>query len=843
MSTKKKRIEEDPNLAKEAERYERPIPSREFIMQTLEEAGRPLTQEAIAEIFDLSDEIDLEALRRRLRAMERDGQLIRDRRGRYGLVSRMDLVRGRVIAHPDGFGFLVPEEGGDDLFISARQMRGVMHGDRIVARVAGVDRRGRREAAPVEILERAHQRLVGRYHYEHGVGFVTPSNPRLTQDVLVPEEMRDSAKDGQIVVVELIEQPSWRAQPIGRIEEVLGEHMAPGMEIDVAIRAYEIPHEWPAEVEAMARRIPEEVPEEAKQGRVDLRDLPLVTIDGEDAKDFDDAVYVEKKGRGWRLIVAIADVASYVQVDDPLDQEARKRGNSVYFPGRVVPMLPEVLSNGLCSLNPRVDRLCMVCEMEVTYGGNVKSARFYEGVMRSHARLTYTEVAAMVVDGDPELRRRHADLVPHLEEAHRLYQAFRSRREKRGAIDFDTVETKIVFDDQGKIAEIVPVERNDAHKMIEEFMIAANVATAHHLLEAELPALYRVHPAPDPDRIEELRTFLAEFGLRLKGGDRPKPKHFAELLEEVRQRPDAHLIETVMLRGLNPAVYSPDNVGHFGLAYDAYTHFTSPIRRYPDLIVHRALKHLIHRRPREEYPYTRTDMQAIGEHCSMTERRADEATRDATDWLKCEYMMDKVGEVYDGRITGVTGFGIFVELEGIYAEGLVHITALGSDYFHFDPVHHRLTGERGGQVFRLGDPVRVRVMRVDLDERKIDFELAEESPTPSRRKARRRKAMTKDGKAVVTEQPVESAAVEPGPSGGGEAAPGEGRSRSARRRRKKAEARRRERQGGEAKGATPAPPEKTKGKRSQKAASPQGEKSGGRKRRGKKAGRGSEASS
>ncbi len=816
MSTKKKRIEEDPNLAREAERYQRPIPSREFIMQTLEEAGRPLTQEAIAEIFDLSDETDLEALRRRLRAMERDGQLIRDRRRRYGLVSRMDLVRGRVIAHPDGFGFLVPEEGGDDLFISARRMRGVMHGDRIVARIAGVDRRGRREAAPVEILERAHQRLVGRYHHEHGVGFVTPSNPRLTQDVLVPEEMRDGAKDGQIVVVELIEQPSWRAQPIGRIAEVLGEHMAPGMEIDVAIRAYEIPHEWPEEVEAVARRIPAEVPEEAKAGRVDLRELPLVTIDGEDAKDFDDAVYVEKKGRGWRLIVAIADVASYVRPDDPLDQEACKRGNSVYFPGRVVPMLPEVLSNGLCSLNPRVDRLCMVCEMDITYGGNVKSARFYEGVMRSHARLTYTEVAAMVVEGDPELRARHAELLPHLEEAHRLYQAFRKRREKRGAIDFDTVETKIVFDEVGKIEEIVPVERNDAHKMIEEFMIAANVATAHYLLEAEIPALYRVHPAPDPDRIEELRTFLAEFGLRLKGGDRPKPKHFAELLEEVRQRPDAHLIETVMLRSLNPAVYSPDNVGHFGLSYDAYTHFTSPIRRYPDLVVHRALKHLIHRRAPGDYPYSRGDMQAIGEHCSMTERRADEATRDATDWLKCEYMMDKVGEVYDGRITGVTGFGIFVELEGIYAEGLVHITALGSDYFHFDPVHHRLTGERSGRVFRLGDPVRVRVMRVDLDERKIDFELVEEA-APRKRKGRktpRTSAETIEG-ASVTEEPARP----------DNPPPGEGRSRSARRRRKKAEARRREQAG------TPKAKQDQAGEKSVHAPPPTGKKAANRKRR------------
>ncbi|HHO68619.1 MAG TPA: ribonuclease R [Gammaproteobacteria bacterium] len=756
MSRKRRKTErfgEDPAAEREAATYERPIPSREFIMQKLDEAGRPLNREQIAELFGLRDEEELEALRRRLRAMERDGQLIRNRRGGYGLVDRMDMVRGRVIGHPDGFGFLVPEEGGDDLFLSPRQMRGLFHGDRVVARVVGVDSRGRREGAVVEVLERNTHRLVGRIYFENGISYVVPDNKRIPHQIQIPPENAGGARNGQFVAVEIVEQPSGRSAPVGRVIEVIGDHMAPGMEIDVAIRAHDLPLEWPALVLEETAQFTAEVPEAAKKGRVDLRDTPLVTIDGADSRDFDDAVYCQATPKGWRLLVAIADVSHYVLPGSGLDAEAKARGNSVYFPERVIPMLPEVLSNGLCSLNPDVDRLCMVCEMYINKEGKITRSRFFEGVMRSHARLTYDEVARLVVDRDAEVRERRQALAPHLDELYRLYKVLKRIRERRGAIDFETTETRILFSEDRKIERIVPVERNDAHKIIEECMIAANVCAARFLGRHKLPTLYRVHEGPKAEKLADLREFLKELGLSLGGGDKPKAKDFARLLEQVRQREDAHLIQTVMLRTLSQARYSPDNIGHFGLAHDEYLHFTSPIRRYPDLLVHRGIRHHLRARTltrirrklgsgrvASDFPYTHTDMVALGEHCSMTERRADEATRDAVDWLKCEFMMDKVGETFPGIITSVTSFGIFVELKDIYVEGLVHITALGNDYYHFDPAAHRLLGERTHKMFRLADPVQVRVMRVDLDERKIDFELADggrdEKPAP--RKKRRR---------------------------------------------------------------------------------------------------------
>ena len=742
----------DPFRAREAKRYDHPIPSRELILQVLEERGRPLRFEELAAELGVEDENELEALGRRLRAMERDGQVVRNRKGAYLLVSGGELVAGHVIAHPDGFGFVQPDEGGEDVFLSPREMRTVMHGDRVLVRVVGVDRRGRREGSVVEVLERRNHEVVGRFYLEGGIGFVVPDNKRLTQDVLIPPEHRDGAEPGQMVVAAILAHPTPRTPPIGRIVEVLGAHMQPGMEIDVAIRAHGLPHQWPEAVREEAARIPEEVPESAKKGRVDLRKLPLVTIDGEDARDFDDAVYCEplEDDRGWKLIVAIADVSAYVEVDSALDQEARNRGTSVYFPERVVPMLPEVLSNGLCSLNPKVDRLCMVCEMQVEPSGRVKGYRFYEGVMRSAARLTYTEVAAMIVQGDKGLRKRYRKLVPHLEDLFALYRALRRQRERRGAIDFETVETKIEFGPERKIERIVPVERNDAHKLIEECMIAANVCAAKFLRRHRMPTLYRVHDRPDAERIEDLRTFLAEFGLKLEGGDAPKPKHFAKLLKQIEGRPEAHLIQTVMLRTLPQAVYSPERRPHFGLALEIYAHFTSPIRRYPDLLVHRGIRHRLHGGKPSEFHYTPSEMQVLGEHCSMTERRADEATRDAILWLKCEYMMDKVGEVFDGIISGVTSFGLFVELRDIYVDGLVHVTTLPEDYYHFDPIGHRLKGERSGQVFRLGDPVRVQVARVDLDERKIDLVLAEppkareaEKAPKKKKRSRRRRSRKK----------------------------------------------------------------------------------------------------
>ena len=735
----------DPHAAREAARYERPIPSRELILEVLKEQGEPLHADALARLLGLKHPDELEALQRRLRAMTRDGQIVRNRREGYAPIDKLDLVRGRVIAHPDGFGFLVPDEGGDDLFLSPREMRSLFHGDRIVARIIGRDYRGRKEGAVVEILERNTQRVVGRFHAENGVQFVQPDHKRIPHHIQIPPDAEGNARDGQIVTVEIVEQPGYRNPPIGRVVEVLGDHMAPGMEIDVAIRAHDLPLEWPEAVEQEVAGLGEKVPPAAKRGRVDLRETPLVTIDGVDSRDFDDAVYCEAKPKGWRLLVAIADVSHYVQPGTALDREAESRGNSVYFPQRVIPMLPEILSNGLCSLNPQVDRLCMVAELYIDREGNIRRSRFFEGLMKSHARLTYDEVAAMLVDRDPATRKRYRKLLPHLEELHRLYKVLHKAREARGAIDFDTTETRIEFGPDRKIDRIVPVERNDAHRLIEECMIAANVAAARFLARHKLPTLYRVHEGPTAEKLTALREFLGELGLKLGGGDRPEAHDYAKLLKAIKGRPDAHLIQTVMLRSLSQAVYTPSNHGHFGLALPQYLHFTSPIRRYPDLLVHRGIRHVLrnaNRKRKQAFPYSEADMDGMGAHCSMTERRADEATRDAVDWLKCEYMLDKVGEVYDGIIAGVTSFGIFVELQGIFIEGLVHVTALKNDYYHFDPSHHRLVGERSGRTYRLGDPIEVKVVRVDLDERKIDLalpdEAGEEALSRSSRRSRRR---------------------------------------------------------------------------------------------------------
>ncbi len=792
----KRRSKNDPYADREAQKYQNPIPSRELIMELLGEQDGPMKLPQIAQMLELSDEDDLEALRRRMRAMERDGQVVRNRRDGYGLASKMDLKCGRVIAHPDGFGFMVPDDGGDDLFMSARQMRSLLNGDRIVARVTGVDRRGRLEGAVVEVLERANKEVVGRFHLEHGVGFVAPDNKRLTQDIMVPPECRAGATDGQIVVVEIIEQPSSRSQPIGKVVKVLGDHMAAGMEIDIAIRAHELPQEWPRTVDDEIKGLKPEVLEEDKVGREDIRHLPLVTIDGEDARDFDDAVYCEPHGKGWRLLVAIADVSHYVQPGSALDAEGRNRGNSVYFPGRVIPMLPEVLSNGLCSLNPDVDRLCMVCEMFITPQGGVRKHRFFEGVMRSHARLTYTEMAAMVVEGDGALRQQHQNIVSDLDNLYALYKLFRIRREKRGAIDFETTETQILFGKDRKIERIVPTTRNDAHKIIEEFMIIANVCAAEFMLKHEIPALYRVHDKPSTEKLANLKEFLAEMGLKLNIRGEPKPAHYAKLLQAVEGRPDARLIQTVLLRSMNQAVYSPDNIGHFGLAFDSYAHFTSPIRRYPDLLVHRAIRYLIRGGKVKKFNYSVSDMLAFGEHCSMTERRADEATRDATDWLKCEYMLDRVGEEFDGIITSATSFGIFVELDDIYVEGLVHITSFDKDYYHFDPVKHRLVGERSNKVYRLADRVRVRVARVDLERKRIDFDLVGEeggdatAPAPERpaKKSKsgkkRRRSRGGRGKSAAKKSGEAAAAKVPETSDSSSDAPAKKKRRRSRRRRK-----------------------------------------------------------
>lgn len=737
----------DPFAEREAQKYENPIASRELILSTLEQTGVPMRLDDIARQLQIHDEEQQTALRRRLRAMERDGQILFNRRRQYCLASKIDLITGRVIAHPNGFGFLVPDKGGDDLFLAASEMGALMNGDRAAVREIGLDRRGRREAVLVEILERGVHRIVGRLFIEAGVGFVVADNKRITHDVLIPREDFHGARHGQIVTVEIVEYPTRNRQAIGRVLEILGDHMAPGMEIDIAIRNYELPQVWSAEVEAEISHYTEQVTKQDKQGREDLTRLPLVTIDGEDARDFDDAVFCERKGKGFRLIVAIADVSHYVKPRTALDGEAANRGNSVYFPERVIPMLPEILSNGLCSLNPLVDRLCMACEMEISHAGVLKKYRFFPAVMHSHARLTYTKVAAMLVEQDAKLRDQYQALLPHLESLYDLFTVLLTARNKRGAIDFESTETRILFGVDRKIERIIPVVRNDAHRLIEECMLMANVAAADYLREHEIAALYRNHEPPGQEKLMELREFLGELGLNLGGGEEPEPKHYAKLIEQVKGRRDAHLIQTVLLRSLRQAMYGADNLGHFGLAFEAYAHFTSPIRRYPDLLVHRAIRHVLSRKKLSEFSYSQADMASLGDHCSMTERRADEATRDAVDWLKCEYMLDKIGSEFDGIISSVTNFGIFVELSEIYVEGLIHVTALRQDYYHFDAVHHRMIGERTNKIYRLGDPVRVVVARVDLDERKIDFELTDKQPQPAAGKAQARHAKAKPAKA------------------------------------------------------------------------------------------------
>lgn len=724
-SKKKPSHKHDPFFQRESEKYPEPIPSRELIMQVLEEYGRPMSRHQLLTKLEVDEESKQEAMGYRLKAMLRDGQLMQDRRGRYCLLERINLQRGTIQGHPDGFGFFIPDDGGEDMVLSAKEMRSVMNGDVVLAYAAGLDRRGRPEGKIHEVIEHANVTVVGRFFSEHGVGFVVPDSKRLTQDISIPAEGFLGAKDGQIVLVELIAFPSKRSQAVGKVIHILGEHMAPGMEIEVAILAHGIPSHWPKDVSEAVAKIPQRVSDRDIMGRNDLRHLPFVTIDGEDAKDFDDAVYCYPKDKGaYQLFVAIADVGHYVKINSALDQEAARRGNSVYFPGKVVPMLPEALSNGICSLNPHVDRLCMVVEMAINPQGKITRSKFYRGVIHSKARLTYTQVNQWLLNNQSDAQ--HEAIFPMLQSLHQLYGILHQTRKLRGAMDFDTTETQIVFDENRKIQRIVPVFRNDAHRLIEECMLAANVATARYLEKAKIPTLYRVHAAPEEDKVFALRKFLGELGLSLGGGKKPSPKDFQTTLSSIGNRPEKHLIETVMLRSLKQAQYIESNDGHFGLAYSAYTHFTSPIRRYPDLLIHRAVASLIDNQLLESFHYSEDDMNKLGKHCSATERRADEATREVVSWLKCEYMQDKLGQVFHGKISAVTGFGIFVELDDIYVEGLVHVTSLKNDYYAFDPIKHRLVGERGGHVYRLGDPMTVLVARVDLDERKIDFEPVEE---------------------------------------------------------------------------------------------------------------------
>ncbi|WP_373991656.1 ribonuclease R [Duganella sp. BuS-21] len=734
------------------------IPSREEILGIFRSAQGPLDLRALSKTLKVGTDAQA-ILSRRLNAMQRDGQIIVDDSGHYSLATQTGFVAGRVSSHRDGFGFVIPDEPGEDLFLPEKEMQKVLHGDRVLAKVVGVDRRGRPEGTIVEVTQRANTHIIGRLlKNDNGAWIVAPEDQRIAQDVLI-EGAVGKAKSGQVVSVELTEQPMRFKQPVGKISEVLGSLDDPGMEIEIAVRKFGVPHIFSDAALRQANKLPDHVRESDWGDRVDLRDVPLVTIDGEDARDFDDAVYCEpvKIGRanGFRLIVAIADVSSYVKPNDALDADALERSTSVYFPRRVIPMLPEKLSNGLCSLNPAVDRLTLVCDAVVTAKGEIKAYQFYPAVIHSAARLTYTEVADILGNTKGPEAARRPGLVPHLTHLYDVFQALLKARAERGAIDFETTETYIVCNPSGKIEKIIPRTRNDAHRLIEECMLTANVCAADLLIRHKHPGTYRIHATPTAEKLKQVRTFLKQVNLSLNGGDKPAAADYAALMRQIKERPDASLLQTMLLRSMQQAVYSPDNIGHFGLAYEAYAHFTSPIRRYPDLLTHRAIKAIllgkkyepklastsvlntnVSNATRKQQAKDKAEgkqakaagdltvWDALGVHCSANERRADEASRDVENWLKCYFMQDKLGEEYTGIITGVTTFGIFVQLDQLFVEGMVHITDLGQDYFQYDDARHELKGERSGKKFQLTDRVSVQVVRVDLESRKIDLRLA-----------------------------------------------------------------------------------------------------------------------
>jgi len=769
---------------------------------------------------------------RRLNAMERDGQIKPDRAGNYKLTHSPDFIEGRVSSHRDGFGFLLPDDGSDDLFLPEKEMQKVMHGDRVQARIVGTDRRGRPEGTIVEVVERANSHVIGRLLNENGVWVVAPEDKRIGHDVLLAGPP-GKAKAGQVVSVELTEHPSRYTQPVGKIVEILGDIDDPGMEIEIAVRKYGVPHEFSDAAKKLSAKLPSEVRAADLKDRVDLRDVPLVTIDGEDARDFDDAVYCEPvkigRAKGYRLIVAIADVSHYVKPNDALDADALERSTSVYFPRRVIPMLPEKLSNGLCSLNPDVDRLTLVCDAVITAKGEIKAYQFYPAVIHSAARLTYTEVAAVLANTKGPEAARRIGLVPHLTHLYEVFQALLQARQARGAIDFETTETYIVCNAAGKIEKILPRTRNDAHRLIEECMLAANVCAADLLKRHDHPALYRVHAGPTKEKLTQLRNFLKQTGLSLGGGDTPGAADYAELMPKIKARPDALLIQTMLLRSMQQAVYSPDNIGHFGLSYESYAHFTSPIRRYPDLLTHRAIKAVLQgkrydpkgidssalntsispaarkmqqqQRAADKAAGKKTQArnegsqgiwEALGLHCSANERRADEASRDVEAWLKCYFIRDKLGEEFTGTISGVATFGIFVQLDALYIEGLVHVTELGADYFQYDEARHELRGERTGIRYQLTDRVTVQVSRVDLDARKIDLALVNEPGirTLIKNEAKRAESAARgrtegrgNGRSDTTPAAKKAAAPKPGKAAAKGAGGGNGRAGEADRKR------------------------------------------------------------
>ena len=722
------------------------VPSRETILGQLRSSGQALTVEALAGVFGASLPLSV-GFERRLKAMERDGQLTYNAQGQLVAANKTDFIAGRVQGHRDGFGFLLRDDGGPDLFLSPREMLKVLHGDRVLAKPDG-EYRGKPEAMIVEVIERRTNKLVGRFLNERGALIVAPEDQRIKHDILIPASDTGGAEHGQVVTVEIVQQPTRHSQPLGRVIEVLGEIDDPGMEIEIAVRKFDVPHIFSDAALARAAKIPVTVKRNELNGRVDLRDAPFVTIDGEDARDFDDAVFCtpielgtdKRKKPGWRLLVAIADVSHYVTPGDAIDDDAIERGTSVYFPRRVIPMLPEALSNGICSLNPDVDRLVLVCDMVIpangAKAGTVTAYQFYNAVIHSHARTTYTDVWAALQQPTGPAAQGMAAVFPHVQSLYELYQLLSESRIKRGAIDFDTIETKIICNPLGRIEKIVAYARNDAHRLIEECMLAANTCAADFVKRNKRIGLYRVHEGPTPEKLKALRDYLRNLGLTLEGGDDPTTHDYAKLVQAARGRPDYEVIQTMCLRSLQQAIYSPEESGHFGLAYEHYAHFTSPIRRYPDLLTHRVIKSVLEGKryipqiddlanvaalPKGERE--QAVWEKLGLLLSARERRADDASRDVEAWLKCWFVKEHVGEVFSGRVTGVATFGIFITLETLFVEGMVHVSELGSDYFQYNEAMHELRGERTGIRYRLTDAVQVQVARVDLEARRIEFRL------------------------------------------------------------------------------------------------------------------------
>ena len=698
----------DPHYDREAEKYESPIPSREHILSFIQE--KPRSKRQLFDLLALADE-QKKAFERRLRAMVRDKQLSCNKSGVYRPFSNRGLLTGTVIANPKGFGFVALDKGGKDLRLTSQQMKLVFHGDKIRVRLLNK----KLDAEIVEVLETV-KTLVGRLHLDGKKPYVVVDDRRIKHNIEITE-LIDGCLDNQVVVVEMLSSPTIDSDAKGKISSIIGNYLDEGVEVDSAIYRHQIPAVFSEKALKESAQLPTKVIPKDKKNRIDITKLELITIDGEDSRDFDDAVYAEPTKNGWKLLVAIADVSHYVKEGSELDSESYERGNSVYFPHRVVPMLPEAISNGLCSLNPKVERLSMVCEMSIDPLGELLDYKFYSAVMLSHARLTYTQVNEMLEDKKSPLRKTFSNVADNIDFLYGLYKTLRISRQKRGVMDFDRIESQILFDNKGKIKDIVASSRNDAHRLIEECMLMANQAAAKFLQKNNEDFLYRSHPKPTAEKVELTQKFLTAIGLTLEGGIEPESRNFAKVLKQAKGRDDENIIKTVVLRTMKQATYTPVNEGHFGLAFEDYAHFTSPIRRYPDLLVHRAIKRVLNNTSREPSG----KMIEFGTHLSMTERRADDASRDVEQWLKCEYMRDKVGENFHGVISGVAGFGLFVELSEVYVEGLVSIRDLKDDYFIFDDVHHQLKGQRGGKIYRLGDMIKVKVASVNLDDRKIDF--------------------------------------------------------------------------------------------------------------------------